>query len=126
MGGIGPMMGQANVFYRYFPEKIPAVILRYQNESRRLFEVINHQLSGNQYLAGDQYTIADMSAWPWVRSYEWSGVDITDLEHLKNWVNKLAERQACQIGIITPPPSNLSDNVRAEQMSKMASPSTLS
>ncbi len=70
MGGVGPMMGQANVFNRYFPEKIPAAIDRYQNEGRRLFEVMNTQLKDNQYLAGDEYTIADMATWPWVHIHE--------------------------------------------------------
>ncbi len=68
MGGIGPMMGQANVFYRYFPEKLPPAIERYQNESRRLFEVLNSRLSESPYLAGDQYTIADIANWCWVRT----------------------------------------------------------
>ncbi len=119
MGGVGPMMGQANVFYRYFPEKIPAVIDRYQNESRRLFEVMDKQLANNRYLAGDEYSIADISTWPWVRIYEWSGVDMSGLEHLQRWMNELAERKACQIGIITPPPSELSDEERAKQIRKM-------
>ncbi|MEC4727702.1 glutathione S-transferase N-terminal domain-containing protein [Shewanella sp. D64] len=121
MSGVGPMMGQANVFFRYFPEKIPAAIERYQNESRRLFEVMDKQLATNRYLAGDDYTIADISTWPWVRIYEWSGVDISGLDHLQRWMSELAERKACQIGIATPPPSDLSDEERAEQIRKMVS-----
>ncbi len=119
MGGVGPMMGQANVFYRYFPEKIPAAIERYQKEGRRLFEVMDGQLANNRYLAGDEYTIADMSTWPWVRIHEWSGVDITGLTHLKRWLEELTLRPACQVGILTPPPSDLSDEERAEQIRKM-------
>lgn len=119
MSGVGPMMGQANVFYRYFPEKIPAAIERYQKEGRRLFEVMNTQLASNQYLAGNEYTIADISTWPWVRIHEWSGIDIEGLDHLKRWLDELAERPACQIGIITPPPSELTDEERAEQVKKM-------
>ncbi|EOD81162.1 Glutathione S-transferase [Grimontia indica] len=119
MGGVGPMMGQANVFYRYFPEKIPAAIERYQNEGRRLFEVMNGQLANNRYLAGDEYTIADISTWPWVRIHEWSGVDISGLEHLQRWVDELAQRPACQKGLLVPPPSNLSDEEKAKQISKM-------
>ncbi|SKA50829.1 glutathione S-transferase family protein [Enterovibrio nigricans] len=119
MGGVGPMMGQANVFYRYFPEKIPAAIERYQKEGRRLFEVMNTQLESNQYLAGDEYTIADMATWPWVRIHEWSGVDLSGLKHLQRWVDELAERPACQKGIIVPPPSELSDEERAKQIAKM-------
>ncbi|WP_154124980.1 glutathione S-transferase family protein [Grimontia hollisae] len=119
MGGVGPMMGQANVFYRYFPEKIPAAIERYQNEGRRLFEVMNTQLATHAYLAGNEYTIADMATWPWVRIHEWSGVDITGLDRLKRWMDELAERPACQKGLLVPPPSPLSDEERAKQISKM-------
>ncbi|MGR5146969.1 glutathione S-transferase family protein [Photobacterium alginatilyticum] len=119
MGGVGPMMGQANVFYRYFPETIPAAIERYQHEGRRLFEVMDKQLAKYAYLAGDEYTIADMSTWPWVRIYEWSGIDIDGLEHLQRWLNELAERPACQKGILVPPPSELSDEEKAAEIRKM-------
>ena len=88
MGGIGPMMGQANVFYRYFPEKIQAAIDRYQSEGRRLFEVLNTQLGKTEYLAGD-YSIADMANWAWVRTHRWSGVEIEGLEHLQRWHNAI-------------------------------------
>jgi len=101
MGGIGPMMGQANVFYRYFPEKFPAVISRYQNESRRLFEVLDRQLTYKEYLAGD-YSIADIANWSWVRIHKWSGVDIEGLPNLNRWMQQLAERPACQKGISVP------------------------
>lgn len=121
MGGVGPMMGQANVFYRYHPEKIPTVINRYQNESRRLFEVMNTQLAKTAYLAGNSYTIADIAAWPWVRIYEWSGVSIEELIHLQRWMNELAQRPACQMGINVPPPSELSDEELAQQIRKMVS-----
>ncbi|OLQ81432.1 glutathione S-transferase [Photobacterium proteolyticum] len=119
MGGVGPMMGQANVFYRYFPETIPAAIERYQHEGRRLFEVMDKQLAKHAYLAGDEYTIADMATWPWVRIYEWSGIDIDGLEHLQRWLNELAERPACQKGILVPPPSELSDEEKAAEIRKM-------
>ena len=121
MGGVGPMMDQANVFHRYLPEKIPTAIERYQHESRRLFEVINHQLSDNRYLSGDDYTIADIATWPWVRIFEWSGVDISGLEHLARWMNEIAERPAVQIGIVTPASLDFSDEELAEQISKMVS-----
>ncbi len=101
MGGIGPMMGQANVFFRYFPEKIPAAIDRYQNESRRLFEVLNARLYDNQWLAGD-YSIADIANWPWVRTHEWSGVSIDGLPHLQRWHEQMIARPACQKGIEIP------------------------
>ena len=72
MGGIGPMMGQANVFFRYFPEKLQPAIDRYQHESRRLFEVLDRRLGESEWLA-DDFSIADIANWCWVRTYKWSG-----------------------------------------------------
>src|SRR5512138_3345144 len=98
MGGIGPMMGQANVFFRYFPEKIQPAIDRYQNECRRLFEVLNNRLAGNEWLAGD-YSIADIANWSWVRTYKGSGVSIDGLDHLQRWMSAMSERPACRRGV---------------------------
>lgn len=102
MGGIGPMMGQANVFFRYFEEKIPAAISRYQNETKRLFTVMEGRLEQHEYLAGE-YSIADIANWAWVRSHNWSGVEIDDLPNLQRWVDALYTRPACQKGIKIPP-----------------------
>ncbi|MES2949370.1 MAG: glutathione binding-like protein [Pseudomonadota bacterium] len=102
MGGIGPMMGQANVFHRYFPEKIQSVINRYQGESKRLFRVLDGQLKDNEYLAGD-YSIADIANWAWVRTHRWSGVDVDDLPHLQRWLAAIRGRAAVQKGIESPP-----------------------
>lgn len=102
MGGIGPMMGQANVFYRYFPEKLPSAIERYQNETRRLFEVLNTRLGESEYLAGDNFSLADIANWCWVRTHDWSGVGLDGLEHLKRWMNRINERPACQRGVTKP------------------------
>lgn len=99
--GIGPMMGQANVFFRYFPEKIQPAIDRYQNEGRRLFEVLESQLKDNEFLAGD-YSIADIANWCWVRTYFWSGIDIEGLDHLKRWMDQIAERPRAIAGIKVP------------------------
>ena len=101
MGGIGPMMGQANVFYRYFPEKIQPAIDRYQNEGRRLFEVLERQLSRTEYLAGD-YSIADMANWCWVRTHKWSGISIDGLPNLQRWLEAIMARPAVQKGITVP------------------------
>lgn len=101
MGGVGPMMGQANVFFRYFEEKIPAAIDRYQNEVRRLFEVLDGHLAEREYLAGD-YSIADMANWCWVRTYEWSGVSIDGLDHLTRWKNAIEARPAARRGVEVP------------------------
>ena len=106
MSGIGPMMGQANVFYRYFPEKIQPVIDRYQNEVLRLFTVLDTQLQDQDYLTGE-YTIADMANWCWVHTYEWSGVSIDKLPNLKNWLDRIAQRPAVKKGIIVPEPINI-------------------
>jgi GST-like protein len=102
MGGIGPMMGQANVFFRYLPEKIPVAIDRYHGEVRRLFGVLDVRLAEHEYLAGD-YSIADIANWAWVRTHKWSGVALEGLPHLERWVRQLAERPACQRGIEVPP-----------------------
>jgi glutathione S-transferase/GST-like protein len=102
MGGIGPMMGQANVFYRYFPQKIQPAIDRYQGEVRRLFNVLNGQLKDHEYLAGD-YSIADIANWAWVRTHNWSGVGLEGLEHLARWMDAIAARPAAQRGVQVPP-----------------------
>ena len=103
MGGIGPMMGQANVFYRYFPEKLQPAIDRYQNEGRRLFEVLESQLNGREYLC-DEYSIADIANWCWVRIHEWSGIKIDGLDNLQAWIARMEARAACQRGIVVPEP----------------------
>jgi len=104
MGGVGPMMGQANVFHRYFPEKIPSVIDRYQGETKRLFRVLDTQLKDHEFLTGD-YSIADIANWAWVRTHRWSGVAIDDLPHLKRWRDQIRARPAVQRGIAQPPSS---------------------
>ena len=102
MGGVGPMMGQANVFSRYAPEKIPYAIERYQRESRRLFEVLDRRLAESAYLAGESYTIADIANFSWVRTHEWSGASVEGLEHLGRWQSELGERPAVQRGLAVP------------------------
>ena len=101
MGGVGPMMGQANVFYRYFPEKIQPAIERYQKEGRRLFEVLDSQLAKHEFLSGD-YSIADMANWCWVRTYEWSGIDISGLDNLVRWKNSIEARPLARKGTQVP------------------------
>lgn len=101
MAGVGPMMGQANVFFRYLPEKVPVAIERYQNESRRLFEVLDRRLGESEWLAGD-YSIADIAHWCWVRTYKWSGVAVDGLPHLRRWLDAMKARPACQRGIEIP------------------------
>lgn len=101
MGGIGPMQGQAHVFYRYAEEKIPYAIERYQKETRRLYEVLNTQLERSEFLAGD-YSIADIATYPWVRKYDWAGVSIDGLDHLNRWIKQISDRPAVQRGLAIP------------------------
>ena len=101
MGGVGPMMGQANVFFRYFPETIQPVIDRYQNECRRLFEVLDKRLGENEWLA-DDYSIADIANWCWVRTYKWSGVSRDGLENLDRWLNVMKEKPGLRAGVQVP------------------------
>ncbi len=101
MGGLGPMHGQANVFNRYFPEKIPSVIKRYQDETKRLFTVMNTRLADHAFLAGE-YSIADMACWPWVMQHDWAGVPIDDLPHLQRWLAEIGERPAVKRGFDVP------------------------
>jgi len=97
MSAVGPMMGQANVFLRYFPEKIQPAIDRYQREVTRLFGILDQQLAAHDYIAGD-YSIADMALWPWVSGYEWSGVSIAEFANLQRWLAKVGDRPAVQAG----------------------------
>ena len=101
MGGIGPMQGQAHVFYRYAPEKIEYAINRYQKETLRLYQVLDDQLKNKEYLA-DDFSIADIATWPWVRRHQWAGVEIEKLYNLRRWVENLENRPAFQKGIEVP------------------------
>ena len=101
MGGIGPMQGQANVFFRYAPEKIDYAINRYQEETARLYKVLDTRLAETEYLAGD-YSIADVATWPWVRIHDWAGVSVDDMPHLQRWIDAIAARPAVQKGIEVP------------------------
>lgn len=103
MGGVGPMQGQANVFYRYAPEKLTWGIERYQKETRRLYKVLDRQLALNPYIAGE-LSIADFATFPWVRRHAWAGVDISDLPHLSRWLEDFAARPAVQRGLDVPVP----------------------
>ena len=102
MGGIGPMMGQANVFFRYWPgDAIQPAIDRYQNEGRRLFEVLETRLKDNEYLA-DDFSIADIANWCWVRTHRWSGIKTDGLDGLQRWMKMMEERPACKRGVAIP------------------------
>lgn len=119
MGGIGPMMGQANVFYRYFPEKIEPAIKRYQTEVRRLFTVLDDQLAKHEYLAGE-YSIADIANWAWVRTHDWPGVSVDGLPHLQRWISAIAARPAAQRGIVQPPSMRSTNSAQEKSKAEQA------
>jgi len=112
MGGIGPMMGQANVFFRYFPEKIQPAIDRYQHEGRRLLGVLDGQLAGRDYIC-DDYSIADIAAWPWAVTHAWSGIDIDGLDNLQAWLDRMARRPAVARGRNVPQRGSRKDTTEA-------------
>ena len=105
IGGLGPMQGQANVFHRYFPEKIPAAIERYQNETRRLYGVLDTRLSDREFLVGD-FSIADIAHWGWARIHNWAGVDIDAFPHLQRWLAALEARPGLIRGAAVPHETN--------------------
>lgn len=119
MGGVGPMMGQTNVFSRYFPERIQPAIDRYQNETRRLFGVLDSRLRDHEYLAGD-YSIADIANWSWVRTHRWSGVEIDHLPSLQRWLAQIAARPAAQKGIAVPYEIKTMDHGQGDEARQLA------
>ena len=99
MGGVGPMLGQAHHFRIYAPEKLPYAIDRYTNEARRLYGVMNRQLARSKYIAGPDYSIADIAIFPWLRSWRNQGIDWNDHPHLKGWFDEIAARPAVVRGV---------------------------
>ncbi|KAK2814473.1 hypothetical protein FQN49_008175 [Arthroderma sp. PD_2] len=109
MGGVGPMQGQAHHFTRYAPERIEYGVTRYQNETRRLYGVLDKHLSQSKsgYLVGDRITIADIAHWGWIAVAGWAGVEIDDFPHLKAWREKLLQREGVEKGRHVPKPHKL-------------------
>ncbi|MDW3686356.1 glutathione binding-like protein [Cupriavidus sp. CV2] len=99
MGGVGPMLGQAHHFRMYAPEQIEYAINRYTNEAKRLYGVIDKQLSEHAWLAGSEYSVADIATFPWLRSWQNQGVELDDYPHLKRWFLEIAERPAVKRGV---------------------------
>jgi GST-like protein len=99
MGGVGPMLGQAHHFRNYAPEKLPYAIDRYTNEAKRLYRVMNDRLAKTRYIAGAEYTIADIAIFPWLRSWKNQGIDWADHPHLKGWFDEIAARPAVMRGV---------------------------
>ena len=101
MGGLGPMMGQNNVFYASFPEKLPSVIERYHNETHRLLSVLDGRLADHEYLAGD-FSIADIANWTWARSHDYGGISIDPYPHLQRWIKSIDQRPKAAEGLNIP------------------------
>lgn len=115
MAHIGPMLGQAHHFLQYAPQKIPYAIERYANEARRLYGVLDRQLTQSAYVAGDDYTIADIAIWPWLRAPDKQGVEIADYPQVARWFAQIAQRPAVQRGLAV-----LSDRKPADVESEQA------
>ncbi len=104
MGGIGPMQGQATAFERYIAEDVPLARIRYKNETRRLYEVLDRRLRGRDFLCGD-YSIADIASFCWVKAHRWARIPVDGLDDLMAWVDRIADRPAVQRGLLIPPPA---------------------
>ncbi|HKY94595.1 MAG TPA: glutathione S-transferase N-terminal domain-containing protein [Kiloniellales bacterium] len=99
MGGIGPMLGQAHHFRNYAQEKIPYAIERYTNEANRLYRIANKRLGESRYLGGEEYSIADIACWPWMRYPDRQGIELDELKNFKRWFDEIAARPAVQRGV---------------------------
>ena len=99
MGHIGPMLGQAHHFRAYAPEQIPYAVERYTNEANRLYDVLDKRLGESAWLAGDDYSIADIAVFPWLRSHERQGVDLAGYPNVKRWFDEIAARPAVMRGV---------------------------
>jgi len=99
MGSLGPMAGQAHHFRNYAPEKLRYAIDRYTNEVHRIYNVMDRRLGETTHVAGNEYSIADIACWPWVKSYENQGQDIDEFPNLKRWFDELGARPAVQKGV---------------------------
>lgn len=99
MGGVGPMLGQTHHFRLYAPEKLPYAIDRYTNETKRLYGVMDRQLTKSEFIACGEYTIADIAIFPWLRNWANQGIDWVDYPHLKKWFDLIAARPAVQRGV---------------------------
>jgi GST-like protein len=102
MGGVGPMFGQTHHFLRAAKEDVPYGKKRYHTETRRLYGVMNRRLGEARYLAGDEYTIADIATFPWVSRFEWHQVDLNEFPNVKRWFDENAARPAVQKGMAIP------------------------
>ncbi len=115
VGGTGPMLGQAHHFKAYAPEKIQYAIDRYTNEGKRLYGVLDRRLSQSKYLAGDEYSIADIANLPWLLGHDRLGIDIAEYPHVGRWMAELKARPAVHKGLQIPPPNNAPMDEKARE-----------
>eukprot|EP01112_Ceratiomyxa_fruticulosa_P003859 TRINITY_DN1416_c0_g1_i1.p1 TRINITY_DN1416_c0_g1~~TRINITY_DN1416_c0_g1_i1.p1 ORF type:complete len:242 (+),score=45.61 TRINITY_DN1416_c0_g1_i1:144-869(+) len=115
ISAVGPMQGQANHFFRFAPEKIEYGIRRYQAESRRLYEVLERRLSTSDWLAANQFTIADIANFCWVRIHAWAGISIDGLPHLTSWLKRIQQRPEVQKGLNVPTEDSLTRRFREDK-----------
>lgn len=94
MGGLGPMAGQNHHFSQFAPEKIPYAIKRYVDETARLYGVLDKQLANNEFVAGSEYSIADMAIYPWIVSHKWQSQNLEDFPNVQRWFNHIKDRPA--------------------------------
>ena len=99
MGSMGPMLGQAHHFRKYAPEQLPYAIDRYTKEASRLYGVMNRRLGQAKYFAGEEYSIADIAIYPWLRAYKWQGQDLKDWPNIQRWYSDVRVRPAVQRGL---------------------------
>nr|XP_031858947.1 uncharacterized protein CI109_005615 [Kwoniella shandongensis]KAA5526019.1 hypothetical protein CI109_005615 [Kwoniella shandongensis] len=122
-GGVGPMQGQANHFFRYAPEKIPYGIKRYQDETARLYSVLEDRLSdpsSGGFLVGGKFSVADINVYPWVKIHAWSGVETTPFPAVEKWLETIGARPAVQLGLKTPQGSAPKSKEEEEKIAKDA------
>ncbi|CAN7505370.1 glutathione binding-like protein [Caballeronia sp. LjRoot29] len=99
MGGVGPMLGQAHHFRIYAPEKIEYAVNRYSNEAKRLYGVMDKQLGVTRFLAGNEYSIADIATFPWTRSWKNQGIELDEFPNVKRWFDEISARPAVIRGV---------------------------
>ncbi len=102
MGGVGPMFGQAHHFMKFAKVEVPYAIERYGKETKRLYGVMDRQLGGNAYLAGPDYTIADIATYPWVSRFEFHRVDLAEFPNVRRWFDVISQRPAVKKGMAVP------------------------
>ncbi|NMG54342.1 glutathione S-transferase family protein [Aromatoleum aromaticum] len=102
MGSVGPMLGQAHHFLRYAPEVIPYAVERYTKEAERIYGVLNTRLAGRDWLAGADYSVADIATFPWIASHDWQEIDLDRFPEVRRWFDAIAARPAVQRGMAVP------------------------